>query len=154
MISIVRLVDLPAQPVAALALTVPRAQIAQVMGPGLGELWGVLGAQGLRPVGPWFCHHLRLDPEVFDFEICLPIEGEVEATGRVRPGLRRAARIAQAELVGDYGQLASAWGELMAWISAEGLRPAPDLWEVYARGPESGEGPEGWLTLLQRPLLA
>ena len=29
----------------------------------------------------------------------------------------------------------------MAWIDAEGHTPAPDLWEIYVAGPESGPDP-------------
>jgi hypothetical protein len=54
---------------AVIHLTIPRAGIQAVMGPGLGELMAVLGRQGNPPAGPWFAHHLRMDPATFDFEI-------------------------------------------------------------------------------------
>jgi hypothetical protein len=28
-----------------------------------------VAAQGIAPAGPWFTHHLRMDPATFDFEI-------------------------------------------------------------------------------------
>jgi uncharacterized protein YdhG (YjbR/CyaY superfamily) len=38
---------------------VPRDEIHKVMGPGIDEVFSVLAAQGIAPVGPWFSHHLR-----------------------------------------------------------------------------------------------
>jgi hypothetical protein len=43
------------------------------MGPGLRELMAVAAAQGIAPTGPWFSHHLRMDPDIFDFEISVPV---------------------------------------------------------------------------------
>ena len=85
MIETPQVVRADAQLTAALRVTVPRNEIQKVMGPGLGEIMGVLGAQGIASAGPWFTHHLRMDPAVFDFEICVPISTPVVATGRVKP---------------------------------------------------------------------
>ena len=40
----------------------------------------------------------------------------------------------------------------MAWITAQGLAPGPDLWECYIAGPESDPDPATWRTELNRPL--
>ena len=56
-----------AQAIAFIALEVPRADIRNVMAPGLAELRAALAAQGVAPTGPWFTHHFRMDPAVFDF---------------------------------------------------------------------------------------
>ena len=55
---------------------------------------------------------------------------------------------------GPYEGLGGAWGEFSDWIAANGLRPAPDLWESYVTGPESSPDPANWRTELIRPLLA
>ncbi len=103
--------------------------------------------------GPWFTHHLRMDPDVFDFEICLPVAAPVSAAGRVQPGLLPAATVARTVYRGPYEGLPSAWGEFDAWITAQDRTPAPDIWEVYVAGPESGPDPAGWRTELNRPLV-
>ncbi len=46
-----------------------------------------------------------------------------------------------------------AWGRFDAWIRAEGLAPAGDLWERYLRGPESGPDSSQYRTEFNRPLL-
>jgi effector-binding domain-containing protein len=143
-----------AQPMAFIPLTVPRSEIQSVMGPGFQELGEVLRAQGLPPTGPPFTHHLRIDPEVFDFELAFPVAGPVAPSGRVRPGEWPAMAVARTIYHGPYEGLVDAWREFHAWIAAEGLTPAEDVWERYLVGPESSPDPADWRTELNRPLVA
>jgi len=140
-------------PMAFIHLTVPRAEIRTVMGPGLSELHAALAAQGATPSGPWFTHHRRMDPAVFDFEICVPVSSPVTPSGRVQAGYLPAATVAQTVLHGPYEGLADAWGRLEAWITTQGHRPAADLWERYVVGPETSADPADWRTELNWPLL-
>ena len=140
------------QPIAVLPLRVPRAEIQNVMGAGLRELTAAVAAQGIAVSGPWFTHHRRMPSELFDFEIGVPVAAEIAAAGRVRPSQWPALRVARTVYHGPYEGLAAAWGELMAWIAAEGHAPAADLWECYLAGPESGPDPSRWRTQLDRPL--
>lgn len=147
-----RIVQTEPQRVACLPLVVSRADIRHVMGPGLDEVLAAMAAQGHRPAGPWLTHHLRMDPESFDFEICVPVDADIVPVGRVRPGMLRAAAVARTVYHGDYEGLADAWGELMTWIEAQALTPADDLWECYTIGPETSDDPADWRTELNRPL--
>ena len=140
-------------PMAFIHLTVPRSEIRTVMGPGLAELHAVLAAQGVTPSGPWFTHHRRMDPSVFDFEICLPVSRPIVPSGRVEAGCLPAATVARTVLHGPYEGLADAWGRLESWIGAQGHRPAPHLWERYVVGPETSADPADWRTELNRPLI-
>ena len=65
------IINAEAQLAAFLPLTIPRAEIRSVMGPGLRELKEEVEAQGVAITGPWFTHHRRMDPARFDFEICV-----------------------------------------------------------------------------------
>ena len=138
---------------AVIHVTVPRGEIQNVMGPGLGELMGTIAAQGIAQTGPWFTHHLRMDPAVFDFEICVPVATPVVATGRVKPGQWSAMKVARTVYRGPFEGLGEAWGEFTDWIEAHGHRQAPDLWECYLAGPESSSDPADWRTELNKPLL-
>lgn len=140
-----------AEPVRAafVPLRIPRAQIGEVMGPGLAELRATLAAQGVSATGPWFTHHLRMEPGVFDFRIGLPVDRDVTAAGRVVPGTLDLGPCVRGVLLGGYEGLAGAWPRLDAWIGAQGLTARPDLVEVYASDPSS---PEGGRTELFRPL--
>ena len=147
-----QIVQTPAQAIAVIRVTVPREEIQKVMGPGIGELMAAVAAQGVETTGAWFTHHLKIPGEVFDFEIGVPVAKPIVAAGRVKPSQRPAMKVARTVYHGPYEGLASAWGEFMTWISAEGHTPAPELWECYLAGPESGPDPVRWRTQLDRPL--
>jgi effector-binding domain-containing protein len=147
-----RIAHVPARLTAVIRLTIPRAEIQNVMGPGLGEIMAALANQGVAPAGPWFNHHLRMDLKIFDFEISVPVSSPITAVGRVKPGELPAAKVVRTVYHGGYEGLPSAWGEFDAWIAAESLATGPDLWEVYDTGPESGPDSATWSTELNRPL--
>lgn len=141
-----------AQQTAIIRLTVPRDEIQNVMGPGLSELMAAIAAQGIAPAGPWFTHHLRMDPDTFDFEIGVPVTAPVTAAGRMKAGQLPATKVARTIFHGNYEGLGAAWGEFDAWIAAQGHTPGADLWECYVAGPESNPDPATWRTELNRPL--
>ena len=147
-----QIVQTNSQLAAIIRFTIPRAEIRTVMGPGITELLAAVAAQGMAPAGPVFSHHLRMDPDIFDFEIGVPVTAPVSAAGRVKPGQLPASTVARTVYHGPYEGLGSAWAELGAWIAAEGHTPAPDLWECYVAGPESSPDPAHWRTELNRPL--
>ena len=142
-----------AQLTAVMRLTIPREEIRRVMGPGIRELMAAVAAQGITLAGPWFTHHLRMDPDTFDFEISVPVTSPVNAVGRVKPSQWPATKVARTIYRGDYESLGEAWGEFNEWIAAHGHKPGPDLWECYITGPESSPDPAAWRTELNRPLI-
>ena len=141
-----------AQKAAVIHLTIPREKIQEEMRPGFNELMSTLKAQGITPAGPWFSHHFRMDPAVFDFEIGVPVSSEVAPAGRVQPGELPAATVARTTYRGGYDGLGSAWGEFDAWLKKHGHDANGDLWEVYTAGPETGNDPSLYRTELNRPL--
>jgi effector-binding domain-containing protein len=142
-----------AQQTAFIHVTVPREEIQKVMGPGIGEVMAAVAAQGIAPAGPWFTHHLKMVPGIFDFEISVPVNAAVKAAGRVKPGHLPAVKVVRTVYHGGYEGLGAAWGEFDAWIAAQGHTTGPDLWEFYLAGPESSADPATWRTELNRPLI-
>ena len=138
---------------AIIHVTVPRADIQKVMGPGIQEVMATVAAQGVGPAGPWFTHHLRMPTDTFDFEISVPVTAPVTPTGRVTGSQWPAMKVARAVYRGPYEGLSAAWGEFDAWIKANGHKTAQDLWEVYVVGPESGPDSANYTTELHRPLV-
>lgn len=138
---------------AIVPLTVPRSEIQEVMGPGVMEAMKVAGEQSIGPAGAWFTHHLRLDPEVFDFEICVPVKAPVTPSGRVIAGEWPAMKVVRTIYQGPYEGLGDAWGEFIDWIESQGLKTAGDIWERYLVGPESGPDGANYRTELNRELL-
>jgi uncharacterized protein YndB with AHSA1/START domain/effector-binding domain-containing protein len=153
------LIDVPvitettSQLVASIHMSIPRSEMRSVMGPGLNEIMTAVKAQGIGPSGPWFDHHLKTDPEVFDFEICVPVSGPVSSVGRVVGRKLPAVIVAQTVYSGPYENLGAAWGEFDAWMRTNGHIPAPDLYQCYEVGPESRPNAAEWKTTLRRPLL-
>src|SRR5580765_6261681 len=84
-----------AQLTAIIRLTIPREEIRNVMGPGIGELMAAVAAQGIGPAGPVFSHHLRMDPDIFDFEVGVPVTKLITPVGRVQPGQLPATTVAR-----------------------------------------------------------
>lgn len=138
---------------AVIHVTIPRSEIQQVMGPAIHEVISAASAQGIGPIGPVFAHHLKTSAETFDFEVGVPVSGPVKASGRVKPGNLKGGRVARTVYQGNYDQLHAAWGQFGEWIRAQHVQTAPDLWEVYVKGPESDPDPASWRTELNKPLL-
>lgn len=126
-----KIVQTESRPAAVIHFTVAKHKIQEVMGPGLKELRDTLAAQGIEPTGPWFTHHLTLDPSRWDFEIGLPISAPIKPQGRVEAGELPALTAARTVYHGGYEGLGDAWGELMSWIEEHGHVAASSLWEVY-----------------------
>jgi len=145
--------DSPEQMTACISLVVNCDEIKTVMGPAICEVYAALQAQGITPAGPWFTHHRRRPTDTFDFDACVPVLKPVEPTGRVKPGILLAARVARTLYQGNYDGLAGAWGEFSAWIEANGHTPRADVWECYLVGPESSNNPADWKTELNCPLV-
>jgi effector-binding domain-containing protein len=152
MIDTPQIVQTTDQHTAVIHLTIPRADIQKEMGPAIAELMEVVSAQGIGPAGPWLSHHLKMSPDIFDFEVAVPVLAPVTPTGRVTRGRLPATRAMRTTYAGGYEGLGNAWGELQAWVAAEGHTTGTDLWEVYRVGPESSQNPADWRTDLYQPL--
>ena len=137
---------------AVIHLTIPREEIQNVMGPGIGELMATIAAQGIKPTGPWFDHHLKMAEDTWDFEISVPVSAPVVAAGRVKASQWPAMKVARTVYHGPYEGLGDAWGEFLDWITANGHTPTPDLYQCYVTGPESSPDPANLRTELTKPL--
>jgi effector-binding domain-containing protein len=138
---------------ATIHLTIPRSEMQKVMGPGIQELLSTLKAQGVEPLGRWFAHHFKMSPDVFDFEIGVPVGTAVKEVGRVKNGSLAATRVARTIYRGPYQGLGDAWGQLEKWIAESGHTSSPSLWETYLTDPSDGSDPSTWQTELTRPLI-
>lgn len=138
---------------AVIHVTIPRSQIQQVMGPAIHEVIAAASTQGIGPTGPVFAHHLKMSADTFDFEVGVPVSAPVQASGRVKASNLPGGRVARTVWQGNYDQLHAAWSEFGEWVRAQKLQPAPHLWEVYAKGPETDPDPAAWRTELNQPLL-
>jgi effector-binding domain-containing protein len=139
--------------VATVHIATPRSKMQQVMGPAIGEVMSAVKAQGIGPTGPWYAHHLKMTPDSFDFDICVPVSSPVSAVGRVKPWHRPALKLVRTLYHGGYEGLGAAWHEFGAWIEANGFKTAGDLYECYMVGPETSPDSANWRTELSRPII-
>jgi effector-binding domain-containing protein len=146
------IVTLTGQPAAVIRLTIPRHEISNAMGPAIGELIACLAGQGMMPAGPVYAHHFRLDPDVFDFEVGVPVAGNFEPEGRVLAASTPSGKAVMTTLHGPYDGLPEGWGEFHQRILSAGMPLAGNFWEIYAQGPESGTPPDQWRTELYMAL--
>lgn len=152
MIDTPQIVQSPQQRTAAIHVTIPRSEIQQVFPPAVKELLAVLDEQGIKPTAPLVSYHLKMPSDVFDFEIALPVEGEVKPSGRVAASELPAMRVARSVYRGPMEGLGSAWGELRNWVVANGHTGKPLMWESYVVGPDREPDPSKWQTQLNWPL--
>jgi effector-binding domain-containing protein len=152
MLATPQIIQTTAQTAAIIHLTVPRSEMMKVFGPAVGELMAALAAQGVEPIGAVFAHHMKMSPDIFDFEVGVKVSAPVKATGRLKPSELPAAKVARTVYSGPYEGLPAAWGEFSEWMKANGHEQAADLWEVYSVGPQSTPDPASWRTELNRPL--
>jgi effector-binding domain-containing protein len=152
MIDTPQIVQSPRQLTAAIHLVIPRNQIQQAFGPAVGELLGVMQAQGVAPAGPLLSYHVKMPSEVFDFDIAFPVAQEVKPSGRVVSSEVPAFRVARTLYRGQMEGLGQAWGALQAWIKANGHEAQQQMFERYLVGPGDTPDPAQWQTELNWPL--
>ena len=152
MIESPKIVQTTAHQAAVIHLTIPRSEMMTKFGPAVQELMATLAEQGVKPVGAVFAHHLRMPPDMFDFELGVEIAAPVKSAGRVKPGVLPATKVARTVYHGPYQGLPGAWGEFVDWMKTNGHEQAEDLWEVYQVGPQSSPDPANWRTEIYWPL--
>ena len=63
-----------------------------------------IAAQSVAAMGPWFTHHLKIQPGIFDFEICVPVAAPIDPVGRVKLGQWPVTTVARTVFHGDYAR--------------------------------------------------
>jgi len=153
MIDAPEIVETTPKPLAIIAIQTPLDGMRAAIGAGLQELFPTLAAQGITPIGPWFTHHLKCpDQDGFDFEMCIETATPVCPSGRIKPGTWPAMRVARTIHHGAYEGLQEAWGEFHAWLDANEVKTAEDLWEVYLVNPDNAGDPADYRTQLNREI--
>lgn len=138
---------------AVIPFKIKREEMMTVFGPAVEELVKVLKGQGIAPQSAIFCHHFRMAPGVFDFEMGFIVDRPVAPSGRVIPSTQPSTKALRTIYRGGHEGLPGAWGEFSAWMEKEGVRQGEGLWELYAKGPQTGPDSSKWETELTKPIL-
>jgi len=129
-------------------------RIPEFIGKAFGELFGRLGLLGVSPAGPPFVIYHQFGPHEVDAEVCVPVSGPVEASGRVQARTIPAMTVARMLHVGPYEELGGAYITLDAWIERGGLEAVGPLQERYLNGPGDNVTPAEYQTEIEIPILA
>ena len=111
-----------------------------------------LGAQSNPPAGPAIAVYEGDVASTFSIEIGFPVERVFDETDGVRPSTLPGGRLAVSTHVGPYDSLPGAWESLMAFVSAQGLRPGDRMGEVYVTEPSPTTDPATLRTDLYVPV--
>ncbi len=116
------IIDVAECPAAVVRIRTPREEMREAMGAGRKALFDGLAQQGQSPAGPMFSHHFKMEPGIFDFEIGVPVDRPVTASGRLQPGHIPAAKMVRTIYHGAYEGLGEAWESFDDSIAVQGLR--------------------------------
>lgn len=130
---------------------VPTTGISQLFG----EVFTYLGQHRVNPAGPtmgiYYDEEFR--EEAVDIEAAVPVSGAVPSGKRVKcrelPAVEEVACIIHE---GTFDTLAGTYGQLMAWIEANGYRMAGPIREVYVQWAEPDGDPSTNVTEIQLPV--
>jgi effector-binding domain-containing protein len=151
--------DREPQPVLSIRANVAVAELAQVQGQTLSELWRSMHARGRAPVGPPFVRYHTFGETETDVEVGMPVSERATGEGRIESGALPGGVAISTWHVGAHDSLGDAYGRLSAWLEDNGLEAAGPAWEVYwwidpSREPDpaSWPPPKLWRTELVQPL--
>jgi effector-binding domain-containing protein len=121
-----------------------------------GTIFGYLGKQGVRPLGPPYgiWHDMEYKEKDLDTEVAVPVAQSFPSGDGVQPAelplvLTAACTIHQ----GPYEDFSNAYTAVMGWINSNGYRIAGPSREIYLRGPDPQDmDPSTYVTEIQVPV--
>jgi effector-binding domain-containing protein len=134
---------LPERPYVAIAATVGVDDLATVVPPLNGEVFGWLAARGIAPAGPPLWRYNVIDmARGLEVEAGVTVAAAVAGDGRVIAGVLPAGRYVIMRHVGHPDELMAATGSLLDWAAEKGL-----TWDVAVAGRRPVGRPAGDLPL-------
>ncbi len=115
--------------------------IGACMTEAFGTLVGFVEAQGIQMTGPPMSIYHGFDETeaTFDVAIAVSAADTERAAGHadIRGGATHAGRSLKAVHVGAYNKLVDTYGQVMAHMEAEKMKPIGPSWERYMNDPSS-----------------
>jgi effector-binding domain-containing protein len=144
--------EVPAQLVLSIRDRVPSTELPAFLGRSFGELFGHVRVLSIEVTGEPFVIYHAYGPDALDAEVCLPVAGEVAASGRISTRELPETTVAVLTFVGPYERLGEAYRALDAWAVDHAFRAAGPVRERYVAGPGSGVGPADYRTIVEMPI--
>ena len=144
--------ELDAQEYLGIRTTAKTENIAGVMGPLFGEVYGHIQQSGQPPAGMPFSIYYAMDGATVDLECGMPVAKSIAGTERISVGTLPAGRVATVTHFGPYEGLSQTWQALVGWMESQGLEGAGAPWEVYVTDPGAEPDQAKWRTDIFFPI--
>lgn len=97
------------------------------------ELWPHIKRHSCQLGSPYFfaCHDLEGEGGPAELEMVVPVQGEVQGTGRIEVAQIPGGRFACTLHEGPYEEMGAAYRAVVAWVEAQGLEIVHHSREVY-----------------------
>ncbi len=92
------------------------------------------------------------NPEDVDYELMLPVMGEIEPLSPLNIKKLDAAKVASILHRGEHETMGESYDKLFKWIGEQGLQVAGNVREVYLRCPHTNNDPAGYVTEILVPV--
>lgn len=113
-------------------------EIGPAMVSALQEVWAYMTAHGVAPAGGAIAVYHDYNPEEMTFRAGFIIapEGMAAADGTVRADMTPAGRAVRGTHKGAYSGIRASYGEMFAFVKAQGVDFTAPTWEVYLNSPD------------------
>jgi AraC family transcriptional regulator len=126
----------PEQPIAALRVRGPIAEIGTTMAAEFPRIFETVTKAGIAPAGPPMARYYDPDGAVVEYELAIPLTAPFVGDGDIQPGTIGGGEVAHTVHVGPYDQLGRTWEALATWIGSQGKSIAAPGWEWYVDDPQ------------------
>jgi len=130
------LIQRSAQPTLSIRTRTNVEKLPQVFGVAYGKIMQYMGELGETPGGAPYAAYYNMDMQDLDMEIGFPVLSPLPGRDEVQAGQLPGGKAATCLHTGPYNEIASAYDDLSAWITAQGLHPNGVAYEFYLNDPE------------------
>ena len=144
--------QLDAQPILGIRTKTTMNELAQIMGPLFGEVFGYIQQHGQAPGGMPLARYHSMDGDAVELECAIPVASPLAGTDRIQACELPAGTVATVTHMGPYDDLPGTWAALTEWMKTEGLQAAGAPWEVYVTDPGAEPDQSKWRTDIFFPI--
>ena len=129
-----------------------QAALPAFIGRSFGDLYGLARLPGVAETGEPFVIYHAFGPDGIDAEICLPVSGDLDATGRIAARVLPGGLVAETLHIGPYEGLGAAYEALSGWIDLNGFEASGPVRERYLNAPGEDVPPTAYRTIVEMPI--
>ncbi len=144
--------EIPDRSIVSIRRRIAPSEMPSFVGRSFGDLYTHLGMLGVTPSGEPLVVYHAFDPDGIDAEVCVPIVGEVAATGQIVARVLPGGLVAETLHVGPYDELGAAYTALTEWIGRNDFEAAGPARERYLNAPGEGVPPSAYRTIIEMPI--